>query len=503
MKKMWLLIFLVCVLTLSACGKDEADSDITNECVESIEVQEETLVQEVDNTSIQDDSDTQGGFALPNPYPEGYQTNETAFDNLFSGHFANMSAPMGLEPGCTFESSKRFALKASYDMEDPINGAYYLFIVDVLGNVYDMIPVTKYPMTATGWLKDDIFYCSDGSSAHIMKQGGDITENFFEDDISLIDVVNDSNGIMFFTAKTVFDSPYDSMESITDEKYDVWDDSGRIILTFYKNELVNKYGIESWLSTGSYHLINLGSGIYHVSNRYKDNSNPQYIFIDVNRKKAFAVPVNDDAIYEDIETDGNYILIPHNQTEAVTIFDIETEKYVYIENISKAYGLGEGKFFTDMYCYSVHGDIVFAYEDMNLRDEIIKAGAYHDGQALIITDGGKYYQSIEHEYGIGLIDETGSNVNDIATLSGTRLLYSYVQDLDTYCVFSDQGSGGFLSNTNNFQQQSIYGSSDADYYYGVVDNDNHLILRYGYIGKDYSDEIRATETFGYELFETN
>ena len=79
-------------------------------------------LEQSDNAMMQEDSDKQGGFVLSNPYPEGYQTNETAFDNLFSGHFANMSAPMGLEPGCTYESSKRFALKASYDMEDPING---------------------------------------------------------------------------------------------------------------------------------------------------------------------------------------------------------------------------------------------------------------------------------------------------------------------------------------------------------------------------------------------
>ena len=378
-------------------------------------------------------------------------------------------------------------------------------IADVLGNVYDMIPVSKYPREATGWLKDDIFYCSGGTSAYIMKQGGDITKNFFDNDISLIDVVNDSNGIMFFTAKTVLDSPYDSENSVSDTRYDIWDETGNIVLSFYKNELVNKYGIVSWLSTGSYHLVNHGSGIYHVSNRNRNNesSSAQYIFIDINRKKVFAVPVNGDAEYEDIESDGNYILIPHSRANSVTIFDIATEESDYIENVSEAYGLGEGKFFSDEYCYNIHGDILFAFENTNLKYRRIYAGEYRNGKALVIIDGGKYYQSDDHEYDIGIIDESGSDVNIITSLHDRSLYYSYVQTLDTYCIFTHEGRGGFLSDKNVFQEQSIFGSWGTDQYYGVKDNGSSYILRYGYINKDYSDEIRATEMYGYEYFEIN
>lgn len=449
-------------------------------------------------------NDSEGGFVLANPYPEGYQMNEIALDNLFSGHFANMSAPMGLEFGCTYDANKRFALKASYDMEDPANGAYYLMIADVLGNVYEMIPISKYPREATGWIKDDVFYCSDGRSAYIMKQGGNITDNFFEKDIFLLDVVNDSNGIMFFTANTIFDSPYDSEDSSTDTKYEIWDDSGKVIIAFYQNELVSKYGIDSWLSTGSFHLENLGNGIYHVSNRYEGNesSSAQYIFIDVNRKKAFAIPVNADAEYEDIESDGNHILIHHSRTHSATVFDIATEEYVYIENISEAFGLGEGRFFTDICCYDVQGNIIFENEDINLEDKIVRAGAYHDGQALIIIDGGKYYQSSDHEYDIRFIDESGTNVNIVTSLKSSSLFYSFIQEFDTYCIFERGGAGGFLSE-GTFQAQSLYGASNADCYYGVIDNGNKLILRYGHVDNDYSDEISAVKMFGYELFAIN
>ena len=43
-------------------------------------------------------------------------------------------------------------------MEDPANGASYLVIADVMGNVYDMLPVSKYPCEVNGWLKNDVFY---------------------------------------------------------------------------------------------------------------------------------------------------------------------------------------------------------------------------------------------------------------------------------------------------------------------------------------------------------
>lgn len=42
-------------------------------------------------------------------------------------------------------------------MEDPANGASYLVIADVMGNVYDMLPVSKYPCEVNGWLKNDVF----------------------------------------------------------------------------------------------------------------------------------------------------------------------------------------------------------------------------------------------------------------------------------------------------------------------------------------------------------
>lgn len=457
--------------------------------------------QSNEETSINDE--VQGGFVLDNPYPEGYQINKTAFDNLFSGHFANMSAPMGLELGETYEASKKFALKASYDMEDPINGAYYLMIVDVLGNVYDMIPVSKYPKVATGWLKDDVFYCSDGSSACIMKQGGDITDNFFEESVSLIDIVNDNNGIHFFTAETVFDSPYESKDSSTDVKYEVWDNLGNVILHFYKNELVNKYGIDSWVSKGSYHLQNIGNGIYHVSNRHNNNNSAQYIFIDINRQKAFAVPTKEDSQYETIESDGNYIMIPHHRTETVTIFDINSEQSVCIENVSEAYSLGEERFFTDKYCYSIQGDIMFGNEDLNSKDEIEQVSPYHDEQALVIFDCGKYYQSREHEYGIGLLNKNSDEADIITTLDAFEIFYSYVQEMDTYCIFTDEGYGGFLVNGNKFLKKSVYGSSELDCYYGVVDSGNQCILRYGHIGNDYPDEISVVGMYGYELFQIN
>lgn len=446
--------------------------------------------EQSDNTLMQEEGVVQGGFVLTNPYPEEYQSNETAFDNLFSGHFANMSAPMGLESGCTYESSKRFALKASYDMEDPINGAYYLMIADVLGNVYDMFPISQYPRAATGWIKDDIFYCSDSSSVYIMKQGGDITGNFFDDHTPLIDIVNGSNGILFFTARTVFDSPYDSADNYSsDTRYDIWDEAGNIILSFYKNEMVNKYGTDSWVGTGRHQLINLGSGIYHVAERQYERGH-QYIFIDVNRKKAFAVPVNGDAEYENIETDGNYILIPHSSND-VTIFDIETEESMYLENISKAYGLGEGKFFTDMYCYSVWGDILFSMEDVNVNGYSIKAAeAYHDGQALVIIGQAIDDRETCHEYDIGFMDESG-DVNVITRIKDTYLRCSYIYDLDIYCIFGRKGIGGFLSNKGIFQKQTVYGSSYEDIYYSVIDNGNQLIFHYGYV------------EFGYELFKIN
>lgn len=455
-----------------------------------------------DSTAIQEDKDTPGGFVLQNPYPEGYQMNETSFDNLFSGHFANMSAPMGLEPGCTYEPDKKFALKASYDMEDPVNGAHYLLIADVLGNVYDMLPISQYPREATGWLKNDVFYCSDKGTADIMKQGEIITDNFFESDISLMDVVNDSNGIMFFTAKTVFDSPYRSDDSSTDTKYEIWSDSGKVIISFYKNELVNKYGIDSWLSNGLFHLVHLGNGIYHISDRYEGSGigSAQYIFIDVNRKKAFAIPVKDNTEYEDIESDGNYILIPHYRSNSATVFDIETESCIYIENVSEAYGLGEGKFFTDTCCYSVQGNIIFEDQDINLEDEIVSKEAYHDGQALVIIDEGQYYQSSDHKYGIGFIDESGTDVNIIASLQkSSHPSCSFINELNAYCIFTREGVGGFLSNSI-LQEQSLYGASNEDCYYGVINNGNKAILRYGYIDNDYSDEIRAEPMFGYELF---
>lgn len=458
--------------------------------------------EQLDDLSDHDVNDNKGGFVLENPYIDGYQTNETAFDNLFSGHFANMSAPMGLQCGGTYDSAKRFAIKASYDMNDPINGPTYLMVVDVLGNVYDMFPVSKYPKVATGWLKGDIFYCSDGSSAYIMKQGGDITDNFFQEDISLIDIVNDSNGILFFTAKTSFDSPYEGENNKTDICYEIWNEAGKIVLSFYKNELVNKYGIDSWGSIGSYHLENLSNGIYQVSDRKSnsDGGSPQYIFFDVNRKKAFAIPVNDDSKYEDIECDGNYILIPHDRTKTVTIYNIETEEYVCVENILKAHSLGEDHFFADTNCYDLRGNISFTLK--NFDDMPVRAGAYHNGYALIITDKGTYYQSKEHRYGIGLLDENGSNISIIASLDAASLSYTYIQEFDIYCIFSREGMRGFL-NKEGFQQEYMYGSYLDDDYYGVIDGNNHLILRYGYGSRNYSDKNHTEEMYGYDLFMLN
>ena len=432
--------------------------------------------------------------------------SESILDNLFSGHFANMSLPMGLQDGCVYSYDKKFAIKASYDTENPENGAYYIMVVDMLGNVYDMFPISQYPSVITGWLNDDIFYNANGKSANIMRQGRDITDSFFADEVSLLDVANDDNGIHFLTAKMVFDSPHNSKDSKTDVKYEIRDDAGKVVVSFYKNEMINKYGVNSrkWLEIGSYHLVNLGSGIYHFSNKYSDDdiNEAQYIFIDINREKVFAGRTNAESQYEDIESDGKYILIPHRYEKAVSLVNIETEETTFIENILNAHGLGEEKFFSDTGCYSVQGNNLFMNTDINVEGKIINTGAYYDGKASLIVDEGTYYQSRKHKYGVGFLDENGSNVNILFEIDASEMFNSYISSFDIYCLFSNEGIGGFLKNKSIFQEENVYRTSDSDCYYGVIDsNGKQLILRYGYINKNGSGENIQNAMYGYELFQ--
>lgn len=457
-----------------------------------------------DNETINESEDMRGGFVLENPFPEGYQMVTTPIDSLFSGHFANMSAPMGLETGGTYKGNKLFATKGTYDMDDPVNGAYYLIISDVMGNVYDLIPLTRYPKDTTGWIKNDVFYYSGSQPACIMNQSGDITDNFFSDEKLLEDIVNDDNGIMFITSDLILHNPHIGIDDTTDTKYDIWNDSGEILLSFYKNEIAQKYSIDPWASTESFHLKNLGNGIYHISNQ-KDNKvnvSPIYLFIDINRKKVFAVPVYADSEYDSIESDGNYIMIPHKQNEAVTMFDIETETVSYIENISNAHGLGEGKFFTDQYCCDVAGNILYTFNSFDTGIEVQEVSAYNNGQAIIIFDRGKYYQSSIHEYQIGLINENGAIINNLGTFDSRDIFLQYIPDSDIYMIFATNCTTiGLIFQKNSFQTYSVYSSSNADRYYGIVAGGQQFILRYGCLGMDYSDEISPTPVYGYELLE--
>ena len=56
---------------------------------------------------VEESNESECAFVLENPFPDGYQMKKTAFDNLLSGHFANLSEPMGLENGKTKDASKK------------------------------------------------------------------------------------------------------------------------------------------------------------------------------------------------------------------------------------------------------------------------------------------------------------------------------------------------------------------------------------------------------------
>lgn len=444
-----------------------------------------------------------GDMNLNNLYAGEYEWDGIIKDNLFSGHFANMSAPMGIRKGVTYDANKKFAIKASYDVDDPVNGAYYFLLVDMLGNVYDMFPISKYASEVNGWLLDDVFYNTNGRTVEVLRQGSDITDNLVGEQVSLLDIVNDENGIHFLTCKTVFDSPYKVENTSTDYKLEIWDDTGKSILSFYENELVNKYGMDLWTHLDNYHLINLGNGIYLLKDwRDESDCGTDYFFLDLNRNKVFGSRTKMATEYRSIETDGDYILIPQKGRDNVWLYDIETENIVSIENVSKAHGLGEGKFFSDIYCYSVQGSVLFSISYDNLGGKIIEAGTtYHDGKTLIIIDDGKDYQSRTHKYKIGFMNENGNQINISKEIIAQEVFCSYISSMGIYAIFSDKGTGVFLFEDGAFQEENVYYGTKSDYYYGVLDqNGDRYILRYGVVDA-LSDGIRQSALYGCELFE--
>ena len=462
----------------------------------------ENSFESEENMDVEESNESEGAFVLENPYPEGYQMKKTAFDNLLSGHFTNLSEPMGLENGKTYDASKKFAVKATYDMEDPANGASYLVIADVMGNVYDMLPVSKYPCEVNGWLKNDVFY--NTQKGRIVQQGSDITSNFFEDHTSLNDIVNDTNGIIFLTCKISFDSPYERKDSNVDFKYEVIDADGHVIVSFYRNELINKYGFKSMIDNDTYKLISLSGGVYcAVSRRDEATSGSGFIIIDVNRKKVFAVCISHAAEYEKIESDGNYILFPSEYTEDATILDIENETSIVVENVPNAECIGENKFFAGNDCYDLQGNIIFSDEESG---KVVQRSAYHNGKSLVLIDMGENGQIDRHTYNLLLLDENGKRVSDVISINGSDLFFGYVEDLSVYCIFSKEGTGGFLFENGNFQNEETYETTnraDKNCYYGVVENDNRLILRYRTVGYDQSKVLHQDLLFECQLFKMN
>lgn len=489
------------------CSAGVGQESRNNSMTEPSNIVVEEVEQEIEGQYSEESSKTEielKDLNLNNLYSKEYEWDGIIKDNLFSGHFANMSVPMGIRNGIAYDANKKFALKASYDVDDPANGSYYLLLVDMLGNVYDMFPISKYASEVNGWVMDDVFYNTNGNTVEVLRQGSDITDGLVEDKVSLLDIVNDENGIHFLTCKRVFDSPYEVENTSIDYKLEIWDDAGKNILSFYENELVNKYGIDLWMHLDHYHLVNLGKSIYLLTSSWDENDyGADYFFLDLNRNKIFGSTTKMVTEYGSIETDGNYILIPAYSGNNTWIYDLETEDVVSIENVSKAHGLGEGKFFSDESCYNVQGSVLFSNSDIELGNKIVMTGAYHDGKALVVIDEGKDYQSNNHEYGIGFISENGNDLSISKEIVAREIFCSYISSMGIYSVFSDKGTGGFLTSDGIFQEENAYCGTEEDCYYGILDqNGERYVLRYGVVDT-YSDGIRQSALYGCELFKMN
>ena len=138
--------------------------------------------------------------------------------------------------------------------------------------------------------------------------------------------------------------------------------------------------------------------------------------------------------------------------------------------------------------------------------KVVQRSAYHNGKSLVLIDMGENGQIDRHTYNLLLLDENGKRVSDVISINGSDLFFGYVEDLSVYCIFSKEGTGGFLFENGNFQNEETYETTnraDKNCYYGVVENDNRLILRYRTVGYDQSKVLHQDLLFECQLFKMN
>lgn len=282
----------------------------------------------------------------------------------------------------------------------------------------------------------------------------DISDQILDKDETIWYILKDDNGIKIFTYKTIDSYSYQ------DIIINVYDGYLNKTSSFSKSELSDRYGYDlKSMLVGNLFLIPIGGNIYCMM----PNSSNEALFIDTTRNKVFVIETavksltdvfNDNSSFS---SDGDYILCSGRFLTSIIDIDYEME-ILNIRQGFKTYGIyrfsaiREGKFFgysagvgyyySHLFDYMGNQIAVIDYEGSVLSNYSL----FYNGHAVLELEnsGGVTFVTMIDDKGKWLFEPISGKLGERA---------NYIEEIDCFLVFSNDGTNGYLLNAQGVRQQ--------------------------------------------------